>query len=256
MRDSPSTDAKISNYVHIQKESRKDAVFNNRPIKFSCPPIGMYHPVFAKFCAKMAEPLENFDFDSDELCQAACLFMVANEIYECKNDRRHAYASLQKIWRKDMRHHEKILYHIEGTPMIMTPDRYSKVTCPLLPNGSFGILSFEEMENELGTGHSDPLTRAECDYVAMVTSDELLHTRQSSCCPTLLLGWAGPYLTVSGAVFTDKLITQRLTPDYIYLGPRPSTTRWTSFDHGVHKLRKSFGSSNRVSMNSANSTST
>jgi hypothetical protein len=44
--------------------------------------------------------------------------------------------------------------------------------------------------------------------------------RHSSCCPAFIIGLSGPYLTICGAVFADRLICQHLT-DSIYLGPCP-----------------------------------
>jgi hypothetical protein len=47
----------------------------------------------------------------------------------------------------------------------------------------------------------------------------------------------GPVLTVSGAVFTDKFICQRLTPDALFLGPRHTTVGGrTPLDEGQQKV--------------------
>jgi serine/threonine protein kinase len=41
--------------------------------------------------------------------------------------------------------------------------------------------------------------------------------RNNTCCPTFLFANAGPWFAILGAVFTDKVIVQRLT-DYIWVG--------------------------------------
>ena len=41
--------------------------------------------------------------------------------------------------------------------------------------------------------------------------------RDNTCCPTFLLASGGPWLTVLGAIFTDKVVVQRLT-DFIWVG--------------------------------------
>jgi len=51
-----------------------------------------------------------------------------------------------------------------------------------------------------------------------------------------LVGVAGPHLTVSGAIFTEKFISQRLT-DYIYIGPLPTFQGGKSFsDHSARRV--------------------
>ena len=44
--------------------------------------------------------------------------------------------------------------------------------------------------------------------------------RNASCCPAFLIGIAGPYMIISGAVFADRFISQHLT-EYIFLGGTP-----------------------------------
>lgn len=56
--------------------------------------------------------------------------------------------------------------------------------------------------------------------------------REACCCPVLLIGIAGPYIAVSGAVFIEKLVVQNLT-DYISLVPRPSLSDRSPFDDAI-----------------------
>ena len=51
------------------------------------------------------------------------------------------------------------------------------------------------------------------------------------------MGIAGPNLVVSGAILSDKLITQRLT-DYVYLGPYPSGRGRTSMDEAIYRVAR------------------
>ena len=60
---------------------------------------------------------------------------------------------------------------------------------------------------------------------------------ETSCCPVILVGIAGPHLTVTGAIFGDRLTTQRLT-DYLYLGPHPSREGRTELDEGIHRVAR------------------
>jgi len=45
----------------------------------------------------------------------------------------------------------------------------------------------------------------------------MLVVRNNTCCPTFLFANAGPWFAILGAVFTNKVIAQRLT-DYIWVG--------------------------------------
>jgi serine/threonine protein kinase len=51
------------------------------------------------------------------------------------------------------------------------------------------------------------------------------------------VGIAGPHLTVTGAIFGDKLATQRLT-DYIYLGAHPSCRRRSGLYEGIRRVAR------------------
>ena len=50
-----------------------------------------------------------------------------------------------------------------------------------------------------------------------------------------LVGVAGPNLAVSGAVFTERFVSQRLT-DYIYLGPLPSGGVESALSHRIRRV--------------------
>jgi len=46
----------------------------------------------------------------------------------------------------------------------------------------------------------------------------LEETRNKCCCPTLIIAGSGPYLSVLGAIITDKFIVQQLTSGLVWLG--------------------------------------
>jgi serine/threonine protein kinase len=69
--------------------------------------------------------------------------------------------------------------------------------------------------------------------------------RNNTCCPTFLFANAGPWFAILGAVFTDKVIVQRLT-DFIWVGMSPTLNEMNcdrvarimnSLRMNVHKLR-------------------
>lgn len=56
--------------------------------------------------------------------------------------------------------------------------------------------------------------------------------REGCCCPCFVVGLAGPWLIIAGAVFTSKVIVQRLT-DYVWLG----NSRVNDNDHVLRVAR-------------------
>ena len=59
--------------------------------------------------------------------------------------------------------------------------------------------------------------------------------RSVSCCPAFLMAIAGPYVAVSGAVFTDRFISEPLL-DYTLIGPQFSSSTEGRFSAGVRKV--------------------
>ncbi|KAJ8694013.1 hypothetical protein PTI98_008946 [Pleurotus ostreatus] len=68
-----------------------------------------------------------------------------------------------------------------------------------------------ELENGIGLGESDPIEQGETAYLSVATAPELEKLRNRSCMPSFLLEISGPYLSVSGAIYVDGVITERLT---------------------------------------------
>ena len=50
-----------------------------------------------------------------------------------------------------------------------------------------------------------------------------------------LVGVAGPHLAVSGAIFAERFVSQRLT-DYIHLGPLPTYQERSSLDNSIRRV--------------------
>ena len=45
-----------------------------------------------------------------------------------------------------------------------------------------------------------------------------MEVRDKCCCPTFIIAGSGPYLSILGAIITDKYIVQPLTPGLEWLG--------------------------------------
>jgi hypothetical protein len=93
----------------------------------------------------------------------------------------------------------------------------------------------DEQKRDFGDGASDPSIQAGLSMIRcwaqrnvcirrIVAQLLLTHgvpqhriIRENTCCPTFLLASAGPWITVLGAIFTDKVVVQRLT-DFVWVG--------------------------------------
>ena len=64
--------------------------------------------------------------------------------------------------------------------------------------------------------------------------------RDNTCCPTFLLASGGPWLTVLGAIFTDKVVVQRLT-DFVWVGTDTTLNEKNCYRvaHILHSLGRS-----------------
>jgi hypothetical protein len=70
-----------STLLDTQKDDREDAVYNGRPIQLTAPPLSIYHPVFATFKQKIAEPIDRATFTSTELRNAHQLIIDSVAFY-------------------------------------------------------------------------------------------------------------------------------------------------------------------------------
>ncbi|KAK7454500.1 hypothetical protein VKT23_011254 [Stygiomarasmius scandens] len=210
-RSRPSEDAINSHLLKTQKKDRADAVYNYRPLFLGGPPITIYHPVFSEFAQAMSVPTDTLEFTIDELEKAKLLMKVSCDRYEDVHARRGDLHDILVGFQSNCSVH----YSNARKSSFYFPDGMKVVNC----DGIKTCPAFQEIKNEIGMGGSDPMDQCECDYVKSVTSNEYAPIRNASCCPCILIGIAGPNLSINGAVFTEsQLVSQRLC-DNVYLGP-------------------------------------
>ncbi|KAJ3874151.1 hypothetical protein F5051DRAFT_417540 [Lentinula edodes] len=73
------------------------------------------------------------------------------------------------------------------------------------------------IKSELGSGGSDPSRQSALSYARFYCRPERAQVREVSCCPTFLIGLAGPWTVIMGPVLTSRTIDQRLSA-YEWLG--------------------------------------
>ncbi|KAF9444365.1 hypothetical protein P691DRAFT_778309 [Macrolepiota fuliginosa MF-IS2] len=227
-RRKPSDGEKLSESRSEQSPHHLDAVYNGRPCTLLAPFVGIYHPDFASFTHIMASPPDQLEpkLTHEELDWGTSLVSQSLLFYPTKADR---MLGIQNILG-----HAVSPTMLSQTTLTLSTDRGSRT---IIPDGVLQVMSsaklpmpcalITEVKNEIGEGGSDPAAQATCDYVAIYTSNGFKSLRDVSCCPTLLVGIAGPRMIISGAVFTDRPIVQELT-DYITLGPCATTANYNS----------------------------
>ncbi|KAF9476230.1 hypothetical protein BDN70DRAFT_897494 [Pholiota conissans] len=240
-RQSPSSGAKLDSLKTTQNVSRPDAIYNSRPLTLQPPPISIYHPVFAKFTQLMATPYTNMDFSYEELEQAIKFIASSLPFYEDEKSRQDSILGLASVASGIL---TSSAFNLKSG--MFSPDGVCSVECPVFTEkyqSTQAVMGIQVLESEVGTGGCDPAAQAECAYVAICSSDEVASVlilifeplRQVSCCPAFLVGIAGPYITVAGAVFADHFISERLT-DYIFIGPKPTLDERSSLDEGARRI--------------------
>jgi len=241
-RESPSAGSKHSTLRLTQRASRVDAVYNSRPYELTGPPVQIYHPAFTTFIKEISHPIPVEEL-AEEL-DLAVKFIFASLDFEEGSDRRVKLNNLKILG-------DLVSPKFKVDARKIFPDGTTTVFCPFA--GEDAIVRVVELKNDIGEGGTDPIMQAECGF-ALICSSEMvtppllviqIHTqlpplqykqfRDASCCPMFLIGVVGPHLAVSGAVFADNFISQRLT-DYIYLGPLPTCEGELTLSHSIHRV--------------------
>lgn len=171
-RDSPSAGAKLDSLQRTQTTSHPDAIYNCRPLSLQPPPITIYHPVFAKFTQLMMEPCEKLQFSCEELENAFEFIVSSLAYYSSEADRQAAIQGISYVAIDILR---QTTITLGGRKH--TPDGVSMSICPVFPvKGRMAIKGFADIKSDIGTGGSDPISRTECAYVAVYSSDEVSQT--------------------------------------------------------------------------------
>ncbi|RGB41703.1 hypothetical protein C1646_662811 [Rhizophagus diaphanus] len=90
----------------------------------------------------------------------------------------------------------------------------STSTSPVFEEKAVPILW--EYKNEIGTEGKDPSIQGGCDYAKYWAQSQTEKICNSSCCPSIILVIAGPWICVLGAVYLEKSVIEPLT-DFILM---------------------------------------
>ncbi|KAG9224430.1 hypothetical protein CCMSSC00406_0009472 [Pleurotus cornucopiae] len=207
----PSTSATNEQLMQTEHENVPEAVYDGRPANLNGPSITIYHPIFSEFKRKLSQLPALGEIPSSDL-QMALLFVDTSARYFSDEGERQRALRPYVVAFLNGSFDEATIVCGKTT---MKPDGHRRARCGLLSLGYQGrdamLVCLEELKNGIGLGSMDPIEQAAKGYVLMSTQPELAELRAVSCMPSFLLGIAGPFITVSGAIYVNGVISQRLT---------------------------------------------
>ncbi|KDQ32282.1 hypothetical protein PLEOSDRAFT_1100778 [Pleurotus ostreatus PC15] len=174
------------------------------PADLAGPSIAIYHPIFAIFQRALSQTPLPGDISREDLDSASLLISLSTQYYTTEPERQYAISSVVEallgpsfVFRETLIRCGIISFTLDGN---------RRANCGLFKRTDPNVT----IPNGIGLGESDPIEQAETAYLIVATAPEVLHA--------FILEISGPYLTVSGTIYVDGVITERLT-DFISLVP-------------------------------------
>ncbi|KAF9487561.1 hypothetical protein BDN71DRAFT_618085 [Pleurotus eryngii] len=219
----PSTSARNEHLMRTEHPGVPEAVYNGRPAELSGPSITIYHPIFAEFKEKLSQPPPIGSVVLEDLQMASSLMDASAMYFPSELHRQVALQPAIEHFLKGSFRETTFQY---GKTSIK-PDGHRIAECGLFKKSDHGrksmLSNYRELKNGIGQGENDPTEQAEKGFVLVCTAPQLAKLREASCMPAFLLGISGPYVMVSGAIYLDGVVSQRLT-NMISLIPESSSS--------------------------------
>ncbi|KAF8597082.1 hypothetical protein BDV93DRAFT_479692 [Ceratobasidium sp. AG-I] len=203
---SASAAAGVSDFIKQQTNDTKP-IYNGRPYSRTALPVHLYHHAFEQFATKLK---------ATENLSAARYAAVEKLLYNSQR----LYPTEAERWDAIQPFLAAAIGHVITHKPIPKCQADGVVTFDHLASGQCVFPVIIEIKNEIGTGGSDPWIQAAESYAIYWSQEKLSELRGASCCPSLVIAIAGPWMCVSGAVFLDRVVVQPLT-DYLWLGHHP-----------------------------------
>ncbi|KAF8958803.1 hypothetical protein BDZ97DRAFT_1840790 [Flammula alnicola] len=143
-------------------------MYNGRPHELTAPPIEIYHPVFATFRRKIAQPTKDFKFSAAELGQVHTLIVNSLAFYDSEDARKIQLDVLRELVHQQVLDSRVIS---NGGGKKINPDGAGYTTCQNFPRKDNAAILFTELKNGVGEGGSDPISQSQCDYIAFYSAD-------------------------------------------------------------------------------------
>ncbi|GJJ15115.1 hypothetical protein Clacol_009390 [Clathrus columnatus] len=206
--DSPSVNAKSANYRAFQdrKIPIHDGRYGKRKRFTLAPLVELYHPVFAEFKSNISD--ESLRIPQDIVQQTAKMMVNTSQI-------QHKEFLRTKPTRLLM---AELMYHglAQSVNFNKSAPDHIALSIRLQPPAEASAVAIIEEKSELGSS-GDASVQCAFSYTQFWSQADHQSIRDATCCPTFLIGIAGPWIVIMGAVFANVPIVQRLT-DYLWIG--------------------------------------
>ncbi|GBC25669.2 hypothetical protein RIR_jg16836.t1 [Rhizophagus irregularis DAOM 181602=DAOM 197198] len=192
-----SSFAQIDNLYKSQQKNTQDILIH-RPSSYVSMPLILYDPVFFKFKS---------DFNNEGLI----IDKEHNQwTLECINTMAKFYLN-EKLRQKEF--HELICKLLaKDVKVLVLDDKSSNDGTLELDFHSYSILYLLiKIKNEIGTGKCDPTTQAAASYAKFYTQEKNQKLLKVCNLPCFIIGLAGPWICILGAVYVEKPLVEPLT---------------------------------------------
>jgi Crinkler effector protein N-terminal domain len=222
----PLSETSKSTSVYLDNQDASP-VYNGRPTPNTGPSIGLYCKAFAEAIDALSD-ISKVEPSQEQLARTGEFLLHAAPIY--KKEERRVDVTFQRLER---------FFNVKIKNELATENRDARVdggTYVSLRTGERAVAIFYEVKGELDSG--DPGLLAALTYrkhvvqscvrgfclpevfLSDIPPEQYDNIRNVSCCPSLIVAIAGPYICFLGCVFSHVPVVQHLT-DYIYLGGDP-----------------------------------
>jgi len=178
-QEAPSIGARNSRMLATQKAHVPNAIYNGRPLYLTGPSLTIFHPIFSKFKAMLAETPK--DIPDSDLDNAYIIVRKSVLYYPTELDRQSAIESPFR----QLLHCSAMPTKLKFGSQQVRPDMHKRVEkCGVPdPNSERQLLDFiGVLKNNTGSGNCDPMDQAAKIYESMAVAPNVSCHRFPSHC--------------------------------------------------------------------------
>jgi len=193
---SPPSFALLNNFIDYQNKDQQLII--HRPPECVGSPVRFYHKVFNQFLDDYHN--EELDIRKDHYKWTSEFIYEMARIYQSEPER-------QKIFNEKIRE----LFNEELANISLDDKSSNDGVLESIVHSRKVLRLLVEMKNEIGTGGCDPTAQAAVSFAKYYTQDKKEAMLKLCNCPCFIIGLAGPWICILGAVYVEKPIVEPLT---------------------------------------------
>lgn len=193
---SPSSFAQIANLYESQLKEAQDLLIY-RPSDCVSTPVILYNPAFILFKINFDDERLHIDKKHNQWT-LKCIKSMA-DFYSDENRQSGFHELIRELLNKDVK-------------VLVLDDRSSNDGTLELDFHSYSVLYLLiEIKNEIGTGKCDPTIQAAASYAKFYAQEKNQKLLKGCNLPCFIIGLAGPWICILGAVYVEKPLVEPLT---------------------------------------------